>query len=149
MIDEQQLEKSINIQSRTSKTLHDVCASFLSLYKKRKKRQAKDKGNKNRFGNDERVHSILRESIDKETTAIDIVLASKIDSYLVIAITELNNPEKYKVPRNHYSDLLSSIMEYIQLLVAYETMEKRVKSRNDIVIPTFDSASILRDPNQK
>ena len=34
--------------------------------------------------------------------SIDIVLASKIDSYLIIAITELNNPEKYKVPRNHY-----------------------------------------------
>ena len=66
---------------------------FINMYNRWKRKQGKEVKNGN-------FQIIFDQSLDDEQLADDLVLASRMDSYLLIIIHHINNPKCKEIQRN-------------------------------------------------
>ncbi|KNB44588.1 hypothetical protein JH06_2850 [Blastocystis sp. subtype 4] len=107
------------------------------MYTRWKRKQTKEVNNGD-------YKMIFDQSLDDELLADDLVLASRMDSYLLIIINQINDPECQEIQRNQQNYLYTSFSEFMTELINLEKKE----GKGVVTMPALEMTAIMMDPNQ-
>ena len=117
------------------------------MYTRWKRKQTKEVNNGD-------YKMIFDQSLDDELLADDLVLASRMDSYLLIIINQINDPECQEIQWNQQvgeeglievqNYLYTSFSEFMTELINLEKKE----GKGVVTMPALEMTAIMMDPNQ-